>query len=138
MKIFWIKLSASSVLLFLAESTQALQPEVLYAFERGPSKPHGSLVQAPDGLFYGTSTAGGDHDAGTVFKVSTNGVLTTLVSFTGVNGASPLAGLALALDGSFYGTTYYSGGSGCGTVFRATTNGALTTLVSFTGANGAY
>jgi uncharacterized repeat protein (TIGR03803 family) len=73
---------------------------------------------------------------GTVLLVTANGTLTTLVSFSGANGARPYAGLTLGSDGSFYGTTY-SGYGTAGTVFRVTTNGTLTTLVSFSGANGA-
>ena len=82
---------------------------------------------------------------GTVFKISTNGALTTLYSFTGSNdGANPDAGLVQGSDGNFYGTTYVaaartSGYEGYGTVFKISTNGALTTLYSFTGTNdGAY
>jgi uncharacterized repeat protein (TIGR03803 family) len=39
------------------------------------------LIQASDGNFYGTTTYGGPHGGGTVFQVTTNGVLTTLVAF---------------------------------------------------------
>ena len=55
-----------------------------------------------------------------MFQVTTNGSLTTLVSFTGTNGASPYAALTLGNDGNFYGTTAYGGimCSGHGTVFR--------------------
>ena len=45
-----------------------------------------------------------------MFKISTNGALTSLYSFTGGNdGASPQAGLVQGSDGNFYGTTYYGG-----------------------------
>ena len=43
-----------------------------------------------DGNFYGTTYQGGTSNRGTVFKVTTNGVLTSLVSFTGTNGAYPI------------------------------------------------
>ena len=52
-----------------------------------------------------------------MFKVTTNGTLTTLVSFNGSDGASPVAALTLGNDGNFYGTTK-EGGNGDGTVFR--------------------
>ena len=45
-----------------------------------------------------------------MFKISTNGALTSLYSFTGGNdGANPLAGLVQGSDGNFYGTTYGGG-----------------------------
>jgi uncharacterized repeat protein (TIGR03803 family) len=57
--------------------------------------------------------------------------LTTLVSFTGTNGATPLAGLVEGSDGNFYGTTYHGGSANCGTVFQLTPRGILTTLFNF-------
>ena len=45
-----------------------------------------------------------------MFKISTNGALTSLYSFTGGNdGANPYAGLVQGSDGNFYGTTCYGG-----------------------------
>ena len=105
-----------------------------------------ALIQAKDGNFYGTTSAGGAYTNlsvlgnGTVFKLETNGTLTTLVSFDGTNGAAPEAGLVQGADGSFYGTTYNGGSNNAGTIFQFTTNGALTTLVTlaFGDGTGAY
>jgi uncharacterized repeat protein (TIGR03803 family) len=100
--------------------------------------PDASLALGADGNFYGTTHAGGSSGYGTVFKMMTNGILTTLVNFdNGTNGRSPYAGLTLGPDGNFYGTTSQAGSGGFGTVFKVTTNGALTTLTSFYGTNGA-
>ncbi|HWX21995.1 MAG TPA: choice-of-anchor tandem repeat GloVer-containing protein [Candidatus Binatia bacterium] len=106
--------------------------------------PTAGLVQTADGSFYGTTSRGGTNgDNGTIFRMSTNGALTTLVMFNGTNGALPSGDLLLGIDGSLYGTTSCGGpgyngspASGYGTVFRVTTNGALTTVAFFNGVNG--
>jgi uncharacterized repeat protein (TIGR03803 family) len=72
-----------------------------------------------------------------VFRITTNGILTTLVAFNGTNGSFPQDGLTLGQDGNFYGTTVNGGGHAAGTVFRMTPAGALTTLFSFNNTNGA-
>src|ERR1039458_8663439 len=56
---------------------------------------------------------------------------TTLHSFDGTDGATPLAGLVQATNGDFYGTTVEGGTHGDGTVFKITPSGTLTTLHSF-------
>ena len=110
----------------------------LYSFTGGNdgANPQAGLVQGSDGYFYGTTSSGGTDSYGTVFRISTTGVLTTLYSFMGDDGRSPGAGLVQGSDGNFYGTTENGGTSGgYGTVFKISTNGALTSLYSFTGGN---
>jgi uncharacterized repeat protein (TIGR03803 family) len=95
------------------------------------------LVLGADGSFYGTTVDGGTNGGyGTVFKVTTNGVLTSLTSFANTNGAYPYGGLTLASNGNFYGATYLGGSNQVGTIFGVTTNGVLTSLVSFANTNG--
>lgn len=98
--------------------------------------PYGRLEQAADTNFYGTTSTGGTNAAGTIFKVTSAGVLTTLVDFTGngaINkGSLPQAGLTEASDGTFYGVTSTGGSVGFGTFFNVTPSGSLTTLVEFT------
>src|SRR5579862_1810482 len=128
-------------LLWLAFSTSAQSISPIYSFTNGPVQPYGDLVQGPDGSFYGTTFLSGSgqasFDKGIAFRVTTNGVVTTLVNFTGANGSSPFGGLVLGGDGNLYGTTSGGGTSGLGTVFRLRTNGTLIMLASFNGTNGA-
>lgn len=112
-----------------------------FATFTGPngSIPSAGLTLGPDGAFYGTTEAGGENNFGVVFRVSTSGVITDLVSFAGGNGAYPVAALISGGNGVFYGTTSGSAFNetvGNGTVFRVTTNGDLTTFFAFNGTNG--
>jgi uncharacterized repeat protein (TIGR03803 family) len=103
--------------------------------------PNGTLVQATDGNYYGTTLIGGTHAAGTVFRLTPAGALTTLYSFcvktACADGERPFAGLIQASDGSFYGTTLFGGAYNNGTVFRITPAGAFRLLHSFEGEDGA-
>src|ERR1700690_1738547 len=56
---------------------------------------------------------------------------TTLHSFNGTDGNSPLGALVQASDGNLYGATYGGGANGWGTVFKITPGGTLTTIYSF-------
>ena len=120
-------------------TTNGLLTSLLSFANTNGSDPQAVLTMGNDGNFYGTTVDGGMNGGyGTVFEVTTNGLLTLLVSFANTNGAFPYAGLTLGSDGNFYGTTYFGGGNGLGTIFKVTTNGALTSLVSFANTNGAY
>jgi uncharacterized repeat protein (TIGR03803 family) len=115
--------------------------------------PIGGLIQGTDGSFYGTTASGGNSETcangcGTVFRLTTEGVLTTLYTFCSLqncaDGVSPHSGVIEGSDGNFYGTTSAGGmqycgpyGAGCGTVFRITAEGALTTLHAFDDTDGA-
>ena len=88
------------------------------------ASPVESLVLASDGNLYGTTSSGGNsRNGGTIFKVTPQGVLTTLYEFCSqlscADGLFPQAALVQGTDGDFYGTTAYGGGpSSSGTVFR--------------------
>jgi uncharacterized repeat protein (TIGR03803 family) len=101
--------------------------------------PYCALVQGADGALYGTTSAGGAHYQGTVFKLSLDGSdYLTLYSLNelGPDPHTPQAGLTQGADGSLYGTGYGGASSGMGAVFVIDTNGAaFTVLHSFTGNN---
>jgi uncharacterized repeat protein (TIGR03803 family) len=111
------------------------------------ASPYAGLIQATDGNFYGTTFYGGANDncyagsCGTVFGITPDGMLTTLHSFDGSDGANPVAALVQGADGNFYGTTVQGAGScpaGCGSVFKITPSGTLTSLHAFGGYDGEY
>ncbi len=117
----------------------AYKLEEVCAFPSSPSSspgPWAPLIMGNDGAFYGTTYAGGSNGYGSVFRVTTNKVLTTLVSFANTNGAYPRSALLLGRDGAFYGTTSFGGSHNGGTAFRLASNGELATLVHFDGTNG--
>ena len=106
----------------------------------------GGLVLGSDGNFYGTNTSGGNsNSAGTIFKITPEGVLTTLYTFCSqancTDGAYPLTTLLQGTDGNFYGTTSTGGlggfPTGAGTIFRLSTGLApFVKLVRNSGAVG--
>ena len=63
--------------------------------------------------------------------------ITTLHSFSGLDGEDLYAGLVQGNDGNFYGTSPNGGTSGSGTVFKITSAGTFTTLYQFSGPDGA-
>src|SRR5262245_16636070 len=85
------------------------------------------LVLGPDGNFYGTCDDGGPGGKGTVFRVTTNGVLTTLFGFNGYNGETP-NGIVFGPDGNIYGTALRGGPfpHQGGVIFRLLTAPVLT------------
>ena len=104
------------------------------------ANPEAALVQGSDGNFYGTTSSGGrGYGAGTVFRITPAGVLTTLHVFDISDGAIPSASLVQGSDGNLYGTTPGDGGVYYnGTVFEITPAGEFTTLYTFdtTGSEG--
>jgi len=110
------------------------------------ARPFAGLVQGSDGNFYGTTAQDGNTNLngglgyGTVFRMSSSGVLTSLYSFTGApDGGGPVAGLVQGRDGNFYGTATEGGITtngelgGYGTVFRISPSGSYTILYAFVG-----
>ncbi len=99
--------------------------------------PLGSLTFGSDGNLYGMTNVGGANSAGTIFKCSTDGVLTILESFGGKDGANPVGSLKEGADGNFYGMTRMGGEFNKGVVFKYSPFGMYTVLHSFNGLDGA-
>jgi len=119
------------------EITNAGKEIVLHSFGAAPDGkfPLSSLVRDAAGNLYGTTTQGGSHGFGTVFKVDATGAESVLYSFSGINndGRYPSAGLVLDSHGNLYGTTQEGGQKGFGTIFKLDAGGTETVLYSFTG-----
>lgn len=96
--------------------------------------PIGRLLEGPDGALYGV-VLGYRYGHGMVFRVTTKGELTILVTFegSGTNGLFPALGLTRASDGNLYGTCAMGGTYDCGVVYRIEPQGSCTTVYTFTG-----
>ncbi len=108
----------------------------------GPSngaRPQAGMIADAAGNLYGTTPGGGPSTDGTVFEFTpTTGILTTLASFNGTDGASPVGDLTSDAAGNLFGTTREGGASNDGTVFKvAAGTNTLSTVATFNGTNGA-
>ena len=99
--------------------------------------PYAGLIQATNGMFYGTTPNGGADSSGTIFKITPSGKLTTLQSLC-CTGTAPVAPLVQSTHGKLYGTALYNGTYSCGTVFKITLRGTLTALHDFKGKEGCF
>ncbi len=106
----------------------------LYSFQGANGEyPLGGLVVDSKGNLYGTTSEGGAHGSGTVFKMTAAGKETVLHSFKGgtTDGLFPEAGLVRDSAGNLYGTTTLGGADGYGIVFKVTASGEESVLHSF-------
>ena len=123
--------------------------EILFPFNGTNGASPTGLLMGPDGAFYGVTRGGGpgytssqSPGLGTIFRIDTNGLFSTIVTFNATNGSSPNR-MILGRDGAFYGTTHLGGVSitnfpnGYGTIFKLVPGGPLVTLHSFNNIDGA-
>jgi uncharacterized repeat protein (TIGR03803 family) len=96
--------------------------QILYSFKGGKtdgSGPYSAVVFDASGNMYGTTSAGGAFDKGTVFELSPVGdgrryQETILWSFNGADGNGPVSALVRDSAGNLYGTTPMGGDRECG------------------------
>ena len=118
--------------------------EVLTEFVLPGMRPASSVIRGSDGALYGTTSAGGSHNLGTVFRIAADGTFNSLHDFNGSDGGNPYVALTLGGDGALYGTTPEV--SSCdagictvqsnGTVFRIAADGTFSSLHGFNGSDG--
>jgi uncharacterized repeat protein (TIGR03803 family) len=117
---------AFTVAVLAATATSAQTPlTVLHSFTASPN----SLIQHPDGNFYGTSGSG---DGSVFFRMTPDGTVTPLHTFSAAEGGG---NLTLGANGDFYGTTPSQFDSLSqiwrGRAFSLTPSGSLTLLPWF-------
>jgi len=119
-------------------STGNLETVVSFHPDINGRDPFGGLVEF-EGSLYGTTTIGGAHNRGIVFRIDpATGSLTRLSSFSAATGERP-SGTLIRRGGSLYGTTSGGGSNETGTVFRVDpSTGVISTLASFDASSGAY
>ena len=114
-------------LLVSSEAATAQTPLTpLASFTSSPN----SVIQYPDGNFYGTSGYGA---GSTFFRMTPDGAVTVLHTFTAAEGGGALT---LGADGNFYGATptvFAGSGSYSSRAFRITPSGGVTLLARFSG-----
>ena len=88
------------------------------------------LLYASDSNLYGVTTSTGTNGNGTVYKLTTSGVETTLHSFTNsTDGYNPDASLLQGKDGYLYGVTTAGSTYGNGAVYKVKTDGTGFTVI---------
>ena len=86
------------------------------------ANPYSPMTSAGNGLYYGTTSAGGFENKGAVYAFDANtGSLSLMADFKGINLANPLAALTSAGGGIYYGITLNSP-SGQGAVYSFNAN----------------
>ncbi len=106
--------------------------------------PLGGLSLGNDGNFYGTTQNSGIFNAGTIFKLTPSGTLTTLYNFGTckypcIDGYIPDSPPVQGADGNFYGTTPHSeDGTGDGMAYQITSTGKYKILHVFSLSSGGY
>ncbi len=93
--------------------------------------PLAALLEGPDGFLYGTASAGGSNEVGTVFRMNKQGGAYAVIhDFEfGADGQAPAAPLLKGVDGFLYGTASIGGSRFGGALFKLNTNGSIYTLL---------
>lgn len=122
--------------------TAAGQESVIYSFgsyKGDGMTPRAGLINV-HGTLYGTTSAGGGANGGTLFTITPSGQEGVIYSFGSYKGDGLVPAAELTQVGStLYGTTLKGGQYGKGTAFRARLSGKEITLHSFGhGIDGAY
>src|SRR5208337_2404899 len=87
------------------------------------ANPLNGLMMGTFGYMYGTTSAGGAYNNGSVFRIAPPSNFQTIYAFQGgADGSAPQSFLIEDSAGRLYGTTSAGGAFGGGTVFRIANN----------------
>jgi uncharacterized repeat protein (TIGR03803 family) len=115
---------------------------VLHDFTGGRdgAHPDGGVIGDAAGNLYGTTTQGGPHTGGTLFKLAPDGRFTTLHAFD-VDGEwfwhgnhdaiHPAGSIVFDASGNLYGAAVHGGASNAGAIFKYAADGTWSLLHSF-------
>lgn len=113
---------------------------VLYSFGGPPADgqyPDGGLVLATDGNYYGSTSKGGGHGFGTLYKFSPTTGYQLLYSFTSAVGELEFGSLLQHTNGKLYGTAFEGGKQNLGSIYSLDLGlGPFITFVQSTGKVG--
>ena len=134
----------TAIFLIAGASAQSPTPSLLFSFPCNATGqcPDGffpvSLIESPDGNFYGTAAGGGVgmNAQGTVFKMTPSGHVSVIYSFSEEpNGLLPYGSapnsVVEGIDGSLYGVATFNGPLGLGTAFKLSKSGTIKDLHDF-------
>jgi uncharacterized repeat protein (TIGR03803 family) len=85
---------------------------VLYSFSAASGNgydPEGGLALGTDGRLYGTAYQGGNNNAGTIYRITSQSKYAVVHKFDGTQGSGPLVTLLQHTTGLIYGDTYAGG-----------------------------
>jgi uncharacterized repeat protein (TIGR03803 family) len=137
--------SVAAIAMPLAHSQTFTQLHSFIGGKKDGASSYSGMINV-GGTLYGTTSGGGAHGFGTVFKITSAGKESLLYSFKGPpnDGADPsYINLVSDSKGNLYGATSHGGNgpctdsgspAGCGTVFKVTSAGKESVLYNFMGA----
>lgn len=116
----------------LPSGTVTRLPQLVSGYSFSP------LLLASNGDLYGTTWTDPEDSQGTVFSMTTTGVIKVVHTFTGPDGANPIGPLVQASNGNLYGTTSAGGAFNDGVIFEMSLAGKTKVLHNFDLTDGAF
>lgn len=117
-------------------ASQATKFKLLYSFtgiSDGGNPAYGNIVIDKSGNLYGTTTLINQYNAGTVFKLSPDGIETVLFSFGEGSGGNGPEALFMDKKGNLWGTACCGGIKGGGVIFEINKAGKERVVRTFAG-----